>query len=266
MSDACDRVLRALDEGAALDEGQRAHARSCPTCGALVAAQHAVEGIVAPVGDALDPPAALRDQVAASLAPMPRRRPLRRALLPVALAAGLVLALWRLAPRADLAHQPPSRLAVALAAGALGMGTGLAALLARGRFGVGPSAHLRAAWLAVAVVAFEGASAWSTVAVEGSVTPTGARALARMARCALEGSALALLVGAALVFAARRTAVASPASAGLVAGAAAGFAGALAQQVACPVAVHSHTMTAHAAPVLLGALVGALAGRRWLRV
>ncbi|MEZ4394267.1 MAG: hypothetical protein R3A48_24605 [Polyangiales bacterium] len=50
----------------------------------------------------------------------------------------------------------------------------------------------------------------------------------------------------------------------LVAGAAAGFVGTLTQQFVCPVAVASHTMTSHAAPVLIGALAALLLARRTL--
>lgn len=222
--------------------------------------------LVAPVGARVDPPAALRDQIARGLAPVRPRRAWRRALGPVALAATAVVALWSLAPRADLAHQPAERMAGAMATWALGMTSGLAMLLARGRFGVGLSAQSRGLWLVAAVLVFEGVAAWSTVAVEGSVIPRGLRALRLGVECALTGSFHALLVAAALVYAARRTSIASPASAGLVAGAAAGFAGVLAQQVMCPIAAHSHTMLAHAAPVLLGAVGGGLVARRWLSV
>jgi hypothetical protein len=48
----------------------------------------------------------------------------------------------------------------------------------------------------------------------------------------------------------------------MVAGAAAGFVGTLVQQLVCPVATHAHTMTAHAAPVLLGAVAATLFARR----
>ncbi|MDB4931633.1 MAG: Negative regulator of sigma, partial [Myxococcaceae bacterium] len=54
------------------------------------------------------------------------------------------------------------------------------------------------------------------------------------------------------------------AAAGAVAGLAAGLVGALAQHLQCPVMDLDHTLLAHAVPVALGALLGALAGRRWL--
>jgi hypothetical protein len=221
--------------------------------------------LVAPAGAPGDVPHALRAQVTASLAPAPRVPPWRRALPAVATALFAVTAIALASPRADLSRQPAARMLVALAAWSVGMLSGLALLLSPGRFGLGFSARARALWLLGSVAVFEAVAFWSTVAVEGSLRPQGAAAALSAALCALGGSLVAALVGAALLRGARRTAVVSPRSAAWVAGAAAGFAGVLAQQLHCAVASRDHTMTAHLAPVLVGALVASRVAPRWLR-
>ena len=55
-------------------------------------------------------------------------------------------------------------------------------------------------------------------------------------------------------------------SAGALAGLAAGCSGFALQHLACPVMDLGHTMTAHFAPMSVCALLGAVAGRRWLKV
>ena len=82
--------------------------------------------------------------------------------------------------------------------------------------------------------------------------------------CALHGSLFALVAGALVFYGARRTAAVSPTTAGAVAGLAAGLVGALAQHLQCPVMDLDHTLVAHLAPPLFGALAGVVAGRRWL--
>lgn len=225
------------------------------------ALDRALAGLTRPVGDVTDPPAALRDRIARDLRPARSSR-WPRVWPAVALSAAVVMALALLMPRADLAHQPRARMAVATLAWIAGSLSGLAMLHSPGRYGLGPGAHARLLWLAAALGAFEAVAAWSTVAVTGSVVPGEGEALPMGVGCALEGSLPALLVALMVVRHARGTAVSSPWSAAMVAGAAAGFVGTLVQQLVCPVATHAHTMTAHAAPVLLGAVAATLFARR----
>ena len=224
------------------------------------ALDRALERLAAPVGESTDPPAALRDVIARDLRPTSPRR--ARVWPAVALSAAVVTAFALGMPRADLAHQPRARMVVATLAWAAGTLSGLAMLHSPGRYGLGPSAHTRLLWLVTALGVFEAVAAWSTVAVTGSVVPAEGQALPLGVGCALEGSLPALLVALVVVRLARGTAVASPWSAAMVAGASAGFVGTLVQQFVCPVAAHAHTMTAHAAPVLIGALAASLLARR----
>lgn len=224
------------------------------------ALDRALERLAAPVGESTDPPAALRDVIARDLRPTSPRR--ARVWPAVALSAAVVTAFALGMPRADLAHQPRARMVVATLAWAAGTLSGLAMLHSPGRYGLGPSAHTRLLWLVTALGVFEAVAAWSTVAVTGSVVPGEGQALPLGVGCALEGSLPALLVAFVVVRLARGTAVSSPWSAAMVAGASAGFVGTLVQQFVCPVAAHAHTMTAHAAPVLIGALAASLLARR----
>lgn len=225
----------------------------------------ALERLAAPVGESTDPPAALRDVIARDLRPTPPRR-FARVWPAVAVSAAVVTAFALLMPRADLAHQPRARMLVASLAWIAGTLSGLAMLHSPGRYGLGPGAHTRLLWLVTALGIFEAVAAWSTVAVTGSVVPGAGEALPLGVGCALEGSLPALLVALVVVRLARGTAVSSPWSAAMVAGASAGFVGTLVQQLVCPVATHAHTMTAHAAPVLIGALAASLLARRAVSV
>jgi hypothetical protein len=229
------------------------------------ALDRALERLAAPVGESSDPPAALREAIARDLRPT-RPQPLARVWPAVAVSAAVVTAFALLMPRADLAHQPRARMIVATLAWVAGTLSGLAMLHRPGRYGLGPGAHTRLLWLVTALGIFEAVAAWSTVAVTGSVVPAEGEALTMGVKCALEGSLPALLVALVVVRLARGTAVSSPWSAAMVAGASAGFVGTLVQQLVCPVAAHAHTMTAHAAPVLLGALAASLFARRAVSV
>ena len=64
----------------------------------------------------------------------------------------------------------------------------------------------------------------------------------------------------------RRAAPLQPAWSGALAGFAAVASGAIAVHVACPFNDPAHTLLGHFAPVLATGWLGALAGRRWLRV
>jgi len=229
------------------------------------ALDRALERLAAPVGGSSDPPAALRDVIARDLRPTAPRR-LSRVWPAVAISAAMVTACALLMPRADLAHQPRAPMIVASLAWVAGTLSGLAMLHSPGRYGLGPGAQTRLLWLVTSLGVFEAVAAWSTVAVTGSVVPGQGRSIPIGVMCALEGSLPALLVALVVVRLARGTAVSSPWSAAMVAGASAGFVGTLVQQLVCPVATHAHTMTAHAAPVVIGALTVALFARRAVSV
>lgn len=224
----------------------------------------ALRARVSPVGEASDPPAALRDLIAAGLKPTPRRPLYTRALPSLAVAAAALTAAGLLMPRADLAHQPALRMGVAMGAWLVGTLSGLAMLYAPGRYGLGLAAQARVMWFAASIAIFESVALWSTVAVEGSVIPGEGEGMKLGFGCALESTLPTLLVAALVVRGARGAGVASPWSAALVAGAASGFVGTLVQQLVCPIATHSHVMLAHAAPMFIGALVALLLGRRRL--
>lgn len=263
----CDAVLDALAEVAPLTGDLARHARDCPRCRALTAADGALAAMVsdAPgVSETVALPAALREAFERDHHPVAPFSWWRRALAPAAVTVALVGASLALMPRADLAHQPPAVFwsLVTLWAVCAFAGAGLA--LHRGGAGVGVAPWRRWAFLAAGLGLFELASATLGFVVEGSKTVSGRVAVAVAVACAVHGLVIATVAGAAVFFAARRTAAASPASAGAMAGAAAGFTGALVQHVTCAIPEPSHTMVAHFATIALSALVGALAGRKLL--
>jgi hypothetical protein len=262
---ACDRVVDALVDARALDAPLRAHLDACPGCRAVVAAGASLDALAdAPSSDDGALPPALREALARDARPVEAFSAWRRALPVAALVVAVTAAVLAAMPRADLAHQPAGRLALGAGAALAGLGAALALLLHGGRRGLGLPAVARWAFVAAALVGFEAVNALVTVAVEGSVHLEGAAAWRARIGCALHGSLFALVAGALVFYGARRTAAVSPAAAGAVAGLAAGLVGALAQHLQCPVMDLDHTLLAHAVPVALGALVGALAGRRWL--
>lgn len=260
----CNRVLDALAEGAALDGPLRAHVALCADCGALVAAdRHLTTARVTDAGDEELPPA-LRAALAADAGPVTAFDARRRALPALAAAALVAVAAVVVMPRADLAHQPMARVAVGLVAATSGVLGSLALLLHGGSRGLGVSARARWVFVAAALAAFAAVTALVTVPVEGSVELTGAAAWQARVGCALHGTLFAAVVGTLVFYGARRSAAVSPTAAGAVAGLAAGFVGALAQHLHCPVMDLDHTLVAHVAPLVVGAAAGALAGRRWL--
>ncbi|MDO9021076.1 MAG: NrsF family protein [Myxococcales bacterium] len=261
----CDRVVDALAGRSALDGELAAHVARCGPCGAMVAADRELDALTvpAPSGDEALPPA-LRDALRRDARPVAAFSAWRRA-LPAAAVALAVAAVGLLArPRADLAHQPVGRMALGAGAAVAGLAVALTLLLHGGRRGLGLPASVRWIFVGSALAGFAAVSAAVSVPVEGSVHLAGAAAWLARLGCALHGTALAALVGAVLFYGARRSAAVSPAAAGAVAGLGAGLVGALAQHLQCPVMDLDHTLVAHLAPVALGALLGALAGRRWL--
>jgi hypothetical protein len=265
---ACDQVVDALVERRLLDAPLRAHLDACRECRAVVAADESIDALAdAPADDDDDDaplPPALRAALARDARPVEPFRPWRRALPVAAVTVAVMAFALAVMPRADLAHQPAGRVALGVGASLAGVAASLAVLLHGGRRGLGLPAVARWAFAAAALACFEVVTAAVTVGVDGSVHLGGAAAWQARLGCALFGSLFALLAGALMFYGARRSAAASPTAAGAVAGLGAGLVGALAQHLHCPVMDLDHTLVAHAAPVVLGALLGALAGRRWL--
>jgi hypothetical protein len=263
----CDAVIDALAEGSPLSGDLARHARECPRCRALTAADAALASMVTDAPDASETvalPAALRAAIERDHSPVAPFSWRRRALVPAAVSVALVGVSLALMPRGDLGHQPPLVFwsLVTLWAVCAFAGAGLA--LHRGGAGVGVAPWRRWAFLAAGLGLFELASATLGFVVEGSKTVSGRDAVVTAVACTVHGLVIAMVAGAAVFFVARRTAAASPASAGAMAGAAAGFTGALVQHVTCAIPEPSHTMVAHFATIALSALVGALAGRKLL--
>lgn len=265
MSD-CDRVLDALAGGGGLDAPLRSHAETCRDCGALVAADgHMAAALRAsPVDADEELPPALREALARDARPVTALDPWRRALPVVAAAAGLAALVVLVRPRGDLAHQPVATVGLGAGALASGLVVSLAVLLHGGRSGLGLSSRSRWTFVAVVFACFEAVTAAVTVPAEGSVHLVGAAAWEVRALCALHGTLFAAVAGLLIFRGARRSAAVSPVAAGAVAGLGAGLVGALAQHLACPVMDLDHTLASHAAPLVMGALLGSLAGRRWL--
>ncbi|MFO0647897.1 MAG: NrsF family protein [Polyangiales bacterium] len=267
----CDALEDAVAEGVALSDAQRAHAAACERCRALTATDDALARVVNTSaveprgeGDALPP--ALRAALEADAAPVRPYSFARRVAVPALVTSLLALGALRYLPRADLAHRAVAPFAVgALTLFALAL-VGAVGLLYRGARGLGVSVARRAGYLVAAFALAELAVAAAADPVEGSVVLRDADVLRGIVHCASYGVAVSLVAGAGLFAVARRTVIAAPAVAGAVAGAAAGITGTLVLHVACPIASLTHAMIAHVAPVLVGALVGGLAGRRVLEV
>ena len=216
-----------------------------------------------PAGEEALPPA-LREALRRDARPVAPFSPWRRALPTAALVVAITATALAVMPRADLSHQPPSRIALGLGAALSGLAIALTLLLHGGRSGLGLPTRARWIVVALSLAGFEAVNVAVTVPVEGSVHLEGAAAWQGGLGCALHGGLLAALVGVAVFRGARRSAVVSPMAAGAAAGLAAGFAGALSQHLQCPVMDLDHTLVAHLAPMVFGVLLGALAGRRWL--
>lgn len=261
----CDQVVDALSEAKPLDASLEAHLAACDGCRAMVAADRALGSLAASDVVEEEPlPPALSEALRRDHQAVSAFSPWRRALPFAALVLAIVAVGLAVLPRPDLAHQPVGRIALGLGAALSGLAIALTLLLHGGRSGLGLPSRLRWAFVAVALAGYEAINAAVTVPVEGSVHHEGAAASAATVWCAVHGGLLAAVAGALVFLGARRSAVVSPTAAGAVAGLAAGFAGALAQHLLCPVMDMDHTLFAHLAPPALGALLGAWAGRRWL--
>jgi hypothetical protein len=259
----CDQLLHALGEGVPLDEALRIHADACAACGALVSLDRKLPAVcTAEVPGEL--PASLREAVAREASPTAPYSPWPRMLAPVGLTLLLAVAVMALSPRRDLAHQPQGLYWAVALAWLASVVTGLVLVLYRTGSGLGCRATTRWRYLAVAVLAFE-ALAWTTTRpVPGSMMCAGMAAMHQHLACAAFGGVLAALMGVSVFRVARRTAAVCPTSAGATAGTAAGFAAVLALHLECAFADPLHVAASHLVPVVLGAAVGAFAGRRYL--
>lgn len=261
----CDQLEDFVAEGRALTDEMRAHADGCDRCRPLTTADAALDRVVNPKrGEGeVELPAALREAMRAE----PRAAPFsfaRRAAVSSVVVVAIASLAFVIAPRADLSHRELISYSLGLVAlVALVLG-GVTAALHRGSRGIGVAVVHRALYLAIALIVAELAVAAASSPVEGSIVLRGASALRGLAHCASWGSLVGAVAGATLFFIARRTVVAGATAAGAVAGVAAGLTGTLALHVVCPIVTLPHTMIAHVAPALFGAIVGALFGRRVL--
>lgn len=262
----CDRVLDALADGTGLDAALRSHAEKCADCRALVAADARMTAAqrVTPVEADEELPPALREALARDARPVTALDPWRRALPVVAVALALGAVMVRMRPRGDLAHQSAAYLGLGFGAVASGLAVSLALLFHGGRSGLGLPARLRWTVMAVVFACFELVTAAVTIPVEGSVHLTGAEAWQARVMCGLHGTLFAAAAGLVVFYGARRSAAVSPVTAGAVAGLGAGLVGALVQHLHCPVMDLDHTLVSHVAPLVVGVVLGSLAGRRWL--
>lgn len=265
----CDLIADAVAEGRALTERQRLHVSSCRACELLTADDAALAAMVradAATHDRDAMPEALRAAVEGASSPVRAFSAWRRAarVMWPALAFATTAIVWR--PRADLAHRPMAWVLVGLAALASLLALGAWTSLSRGARGLGASVTSRAMALVAIVAGSLAALSSLHDAVEGSHVVEGNDAVTALAHCAFRGVTAGVLAAALAGPALRRTAVTAPTLTGALGGAVAGLAGALTLHVMCPVAGVAHALVGHGAPVVLGAVLGALAGRRFVAV
>lgn len=259
----CDDVADALSEDRELTAAQAEHARGCAQCKALVDVDASLGSAVNGAQE-LELPAVLKAAVAADAKPVAPFVWWRRALVPMGAVGALAALALALIPRRDLTAQPfmffgtAAIVVMALAC------VGFVAVLHRGARGLGVPERLRAVYALATLAVFVVLTLVTTRAVEGSVVLEGEPLIRSMWTCGTFGLVSSTPVGAALFVVARRSAPVSPALVGAVAGVATGMSAALIQHLACPVAVVSHALVAHSAPALIGAVVGAMLGRRLL--
>jgi hypothetical protein len=241
----------------------REHLNQCEPCRQVVDFDQSLDQSELAHVLTLEPSQELKALVASTQGPTVRSSCWRRAVLPTsitALAAAAVLPILRV----DF-HSQPGWFAYGVAAMWAGMfALGLVTVLAPGRWGLGIPPWLRMAYVAGSIAVFETVAWTATRPTSYSLIRVGVDAWWSHLACALAGTAVAALIGVLMVRAARRTAAVSPTTAGSAAGTAAGFAAALCGHLECAFANASHIALAHLVPVALGAIVGALVGRRWL--
>ncbi len=261
MSD-CDRLVDALSERAPLGGALAAHVGCCESCRLLTEA-----GIPYGDGDADVPPMsdALRAEVAA-MQPVRGFSAWRAAVLPSTALLAVMAGSLVLLPRPAMEGLTAAKVAGGAVLALLVLAVALVALLRPGASGLGASPSARWRVVVAALAGIEAVNLWASTASPVSAHLEGAAAWHRGWSCGLTGTALSAVVGLTIFGAARRSAVVCPVSAGALAGLAAGCSGFALQHLACPVMDLGHTMTAHFAPMSVCALLGAVAGRRWLKV
>lgn len=267
----CEALEDAVAEGRPLDAQQRAHASTCERCRALTDTDETLARLVNARGLERSErphqlPPALRAAVEGGSTAVAPFSVAKRGAAPLLLSSALAMGALRFIPRADLAH----RAGATFAGGAILLLSlviaGVLGVLNRGPSGIGASLLRRVVYLALAFVLAELTVASVADPVEASVVLARDAVLRGIIQCASHGALVAAFAGVGLFVAARRTVITAPSLAGAVAGASAGLTGTLVLHLACPVSSLTHGMIAHVAPMVLGALAGAITGRRVLAV
>jgi hypothetical protein len=270
---SCDEVLLALTSGAPLTGRAREHAAVCATCRASIDLDARLAGDALPAAPPMSAALRLALDAPRSVEPF---SPWARAALPAAVTLAAFALVAGLALRPDIASAP-AWVPPVLALGFLGsFAAGLHLLLRRDRSGMAAAPPARVVFLALAAATYGMLTLLQAHAFEG---PQPARAFqgwlaehlvptaggwVRHLPCSLLGLFGGAAIVAGALHAARRTAVARPALAGAVAGAAAAMATAFVLFSFCSSRAWWHVTLVHAAPLLGLVFFGAWAGRRHL--
>lgn len=253
---ACDAVVEALSQRRALSDEERAHLQSCPPCAALVAADSAP----LPAPRELVPNAHLLEAIK-DLRPVKPFDARKRAVVPLLWLLGITAVTVVRGLRGDVDRWSAWHLAALCLAWMGGAGAAWWALLARGKSGVGQPASVRWMVLGLGWAWFE---VLSLTGVDASVAHEGEMWWRANEGCLLHGVLYALASAPALWWAARKSAPASPGTAGAEAGLAAAYVGVLVLQMRCGLAEPLHVLGAHGLVLVVGAGLGLLGARRWL--
>jgi hypothetical protein len=260
----CDMIENALLEGKSLNGAQQKHITQCAQCNELTATDHALSLLVAHTSGETQLPESLRAMVANHATPVASFSIWQRGAVPFLLVAAVLCAGMFLQPRHDLATQQNVTFYAALMVFATLVAAGIYTVLHRGSRGLGASLTQRVVALTSVLGLSELVLALTS---HGSAVSAGVQVhdlLFACAHCVLCGALVSLVVAFGFFGVARRTAVTSPSLMGAVAGATSGIAGAMYLQVTCPNATIDHMMISHSGPVILGAVMGALVGKRLL--
>jgi hypothetical protein len=253
---ACDAVVEALSQRRALSDEERTHLPTCPPCAALVAADSAP----VPTARELAPGSELIEAMK-DLRPVTPFDARKRAVVPLLWLLGITVVTLLRGLRGDVDRWSAWHLAALCLAWMGAAAAAWWALLARGKAGVGQPAGVR--WMVVGLgcVWFE---VLSLTGVDASVSHEGEMWWRANTGCLLHGVLYALVSAPALWWAARKSAPASPETAGAVAGLAAAYVGVLVLQMKCGLAEPMHVLGAHGLVLVVGAGLGLVGARRWL--
>jgi hypothetical protein len=260
----CDMIEDAVLEGQSLDDAQQTHITKCAQCNEFTTADRALSQLVANASEDTQLPESLRAMVASNVTPVASFSLWQRSAVPLILVAVVVCAGMLVRPRSDLSAQQGMTFVAVLMVFATLVVAGIYIVLHRGSRGLGASRIQRL----IALVAVLGMSELVMALVShGSAASTGVQIhelLLACAHCGVCGTLVSLVVALGFFGVARRTAVTSPSLMGAVAGATSGLSGAMYLHVTCPNAAIDHMMISHGGPVVLGAVIGALVGKRLL--